>query len=134
LGYPTCQAIFENRLKNIKKMMQLQQDNGKRIIDALKENKSFEICQLTEDLNYFMIPVLVKQPSHFIDYARNNGIELGQHFAQSQRIIPFYDYLKGSCMNYEYIVGKIVTIPTHYDYPSTKITRIVNIIKAYNNE
>ncbi len=134
LGYPTCQAIFENRLENIKKLMQLQQDNGNRIIVALKGNKSFEICQLTEDLNYFMIPVLVKQPTHFIDYAKNNGIEIGQHFVQSQWIIPFYDYLKGSCMNYEEIVSRIVTIPTHYDYPSSKITRIVNIINAYTNE
>jgi len=85
-------------------------------------------------MNFFMIPVLVKQPNHFISYAKKNGIEIGRHFIQSQNIVPYYGYHKGSCLNYEEIMNKIVTIPSHSDYPKSKIARLVSIIKTYTNE
>lgn len=133
-GFRTCQAVFENKLEDINEKLFIQQKYGKIIIEALQGNSSFEICQYAEGMNFFMIPVLVKQPNHFISYAKQNGIEIGRHFIQSQNIAPYYGYHKGSCLNYEEIMNKIVTIPSHSDYPKSKIAILVSIIKAYTNE
>lgn len=133
-GFTTNRAVFENQLLNIDEKLQVQQNNGMLIMEALLHNPSFEICQLKQGQNFFMIPVLVKNPDHFIIFAGMRGIEIGKHFVQSVQIIPHFGYQQGSCTNYEKLIGNIVTIPTQYNYPTKKLNCLLSIIKDYSNE
>jgi len=133
-GFPCNRAVFESQLLKIDEKLQVQQNNGLLIMEALKDNPSFKICQLKQGQNFFMIPVLVKNPDHFILFAAMRGIEIGRHFVQSAQIIPHFGYQQGSCANYEKLIGNIVTIPTHYNYPPKKLNCLLSIIKDYSNE
>ena len=133
-GFTVNKAVFENQLLKIDEKLQKQQNNGLLIIEALKVNPSFKVCQLKQGQNFFMIPVLVKNPDHFITFARLRGIEIGRHFVQSIQIIHHFGYHQASCPNYERLIGSIVTIPTHYNYPIKKSNRLLSIIKEYSNE
>ena len=134
LGFTCNRAIFENQLLRIDVKLQAQQNNGLLIVETLQHNPSFKICQLKQGQNFFMIPVLVKNPDHFILFAAMRGIEIGRHFVQSVQIIPRFGYQQGSCPNYEKLMRNIVTIPTHYNYPTKKLNRLISIIKDYSNE
>lgn len=134
LGFKTNRAVLENQLLRIEDKLENQQNNGIQIMEALQKNSSFKVCQQNPCQNYFMIPVLVKNPDHFISFAALRGIEIGRHFVQSAQIIPHFGYQHGSCPNYEKIVENLVTIPAHYNYPKRKLNCLISIIKDYSNE
>lgn len=132
-GYRTNMAVLASLLTNIDEELIVQQINGKKIFAAIQHNTEFEICQKSDGMNYFMIPLLVKSPEHFIRFARNRGIEIGRHFVQSWAIVDNYGYKKGSCPTYETVLKNIVTIPSHCHYPASGISNIVSILKTYSN-
>ena len=132
-GYRTCQSVLENKLSDIETKLHVQQSNGKLLIDILTENESFEMCQNKIGMNSFMIPVLVENPKHFIEYAKTYGIEIGRHFVQSKECIPHFGYLPGSCPNYEDLITKVVTLPSHADYPALKMNQLFTLLKSYRN-
>lgn len=131
-NYLFSEILLNSELKNIEEYLKLQKNNGKRILEAIEQNSNFRICQNNEGINFFMLPVFVKNPSLFIEYAQKNGIEIGQHFVQSRKIIDKFGYKEGDCENYEQIVNELITIPTHYNYSSKKIDQLIDLIISYN--
>jgi dTDP-4-amino-4,6-dideoxygalactose transaminase len=130
-GFKTCKSVFENQLRNIDSKLYTQQNNGSKVLETLKKNTSFVVCQSDKGMNYFLIPVLVEQPAHFINYMQQHGIEVGRHFVQSKEVIPFFGYQTGSCVNYEKFIKQVVTLSVHYNYPIKKIDRVLTLIKDY---
>lgn len=127
-------AIFENQLNKIGSSLSSQKINGSMILKELKKNSNFSICQNVEGMNFFMIPVKVDNPDHFIAYAKDKGIEIGKHFVQSKYIISSFGYSNNDCENYENIIDKIVTLPCHYNYPKKHIQELQQIIRLYKSK
>jgi dTDP-4-amino-4,6-dideoxygalactose transaminase len=132
-GINVCQSIFENQLEEIELKVELQKKKGQIVLNALAKNNSFSICQNITGMNFFMVPVIVKNPAHFIEYTKKSGIETGKHFVQSQFIINKFGYVTGACKNYERIVNKLVTLPCHYNYPEKELQKLVQLIITYKN-
>ncbi len=131
-GYVFSKTILNSELKNIDDYLKIQKNNGRRILTSLEQNSNFRICQIPEGINFFMLPAFVKNPSHLIHFAQKNGIEIGQHFVQSRKVIDTFGYVSGDCENYERVIQQLITIPTHYNYPEKKIKKIMELINSYN--
>lgn len=132
-GYTFSLRLLDFELKNIFKHLNVQKSYGKQITEAIQQNPDIEISQSNAGMNCFMLPAFVKNPEKFIEFAERNGIEVGQHFVQSRKIITSFGYIVGDCENYERIVNELITFPTHYNYPEKKIKQIVKLIHQFKN-
>ena len=127
-------SLFDLQLLTINEKLEIQQQNANRIMEVLQKNSAFTVCQLSQESNFFMIPAYVNNPSRFIEFAKIRGVEIGQHFVQSINVIPSFGYQTGDCENYERLIQKLVTFPSHYNYPACKLNLLLSIIEAYTNE
>ncbi len=125
----TALSLLYFDLIQSEKWLQQQQQNGRRILTALKNQTQFKICQQIDGMNYFMIPVLTENPAEWINKMEKVGIEWGRHFVKSGNIMPKFGYLIGDCPMYDKLLPKILTIPCHYHYPEHLIRQIEYLFK-----
>lgn len=132
-GYSFAKLLLNKELLKISSYLQIQKENGQKIENSLKLNSDFALIKYNSEGNYFMLPSFTENPERFISFAENKGIEIGQHFVQSRKILPEFGYKNGDCPNYEQIITKLITFPTHYKYSVEKINKINEIITQYEN-
>lgn len=129
--FKSNKAVFQVQLNTIDKRLSSQKVNGYDILKALSTNDKFQVCQNNEGQNNFMIPVLLKSSEDFVEYAKNNGIEIGRHFYYSKLYIKDFGYKDGTCPNYENIIEKLVTFPSHYNYPIKSKLQLLKLIDEF---
>ncbi len=130
-GYPFAKFILYSELKNIEKYRNTQCKNALKIENELKTHRLFSFPVISNQANNFMLPAFIENPDKFIAFAQSRGIEIGKHFTQMRKIIPYFGYKDGDCQNYEILIRKLITFPTHYKYPADKVQKICSIISEY---
>ena len=81
-----------------------------------------------------MLPIYLDNREEFINYSADRGIEIGKHFSKSIQWAKEFGYVGGSCPNAEKIAEKIVTLPVHFSYNTSKLKKVIyNYFKFEKN-
>lgn len=118
----SSKAIYLERIKHIQCYQLKQTENGK-MISLVAGFKPIE------DTNYFMYPILVKNPVSICSMAINVGVEFGRHFSQSILLAKSFGY-NGECKNAEKLQEHILVIPTYCSIKSNDFIKILNAVRS----
>lgn len=125
---------FLNQIKEIELYLEKQIKNGEKISVSLFQNKLFTTLQNSNEKNNFLFPVFLDEPDDFIQFTESKGIEVGKHFVNLFDTIANFGYETGDCPNYEIIVKKLITLPTHYNYSTKELNKLCELIRNYSNQ
>lgn len=130
--YKSNKSLFLKKLINIYKYQAQQNKNATVLIEAATLNSNYiSISNKLKDSNNFLLALQVDNADLFIETARKKGIEVGKQFVKTKEIIGYYGYKLGDCVNYEQIIKNLITLPTHYNYPTSKVTLLAKTLTNY---
>ena len=119
--YKSNLNLFLSKLNERDSLLQQQIMNAENILKEI--NTKFE--SFMGEYNYFMLPIYLENRDKFIEYCAENGVEVGKHFSKTIQWAKEFGYVGGCCPNAEKIAEKIVTLPVHYSYNTSRVKKVI---------